>query len=279
VFFANKWFSRSHKTVNRLLMETLRVARLVDELGRGKNVIFRESIFAGKRPPQAMTERAGHYSRWKLVLYDGTRDDRQLRLLERLRDHYGNDEHKALIANALVLWRSQSVSTIKGYVDDESFPVFQEVLEDANGPVFFYEGADEIIPSRWINVLLRDGKDSKQLSEAEEFHLYDVLYHIHANFHQGIVTTDDVRKMARFGKTSSENALLSKLFRKWAAEGKVEKIKSGRYRFLKDNTPRKTASLWEKLKGEVVINPPRSERVVPPSGTTPQPAARPPGTT
>ena len=53
-YFANRWFSRSHKTVNGVLMEALRIAGFVDELGRGKNVIFSESIKTGKRPPKCI---------------------------------------------------------------------------------------------------------------------------------------------------------------------------------------------------------------------------------
>src|SRR6266480_2556819 len=73
-YFANRWFSRSHKTVNGLLMEALRIAGFVDELGRGKNLIFSESIKTGKRPPEVHIETAGKYQRWKLMVYGGKED-------------------------------------------------------------------------------------------------------------------------------------------------------------------------------------------------------------
>ena len=53
-------------TINGLLMEVLRVAGHVDELGRGKNLIFSDSIKNGKRSPEVILERAGRYDRWKL---------------------------------------------------------------------------------------------------------------------------------------------------------------------------------------------------------------------
>lgn len=67
-YFANKWFAKSHKTVNKLLMETLRLAGFVDELGRGKNLIFADSLSYGKHPPYVAIERGGRYDRWRLLL-------------------------------------------------------------------------------------------------------------------------------------------------------------------------------------------------------------------
>jgi predicted HTH transcriptional regulator len=115
-YFANKWFSRSHKTINRLLMESLRLSGHVDELGLGKNVIFAESLRNGKRPPQVNVEPGHRYDRWRLYLYGGHRDETQLRLLQRCRQTYP-DERKALIANALVLWRDRPVAEIRKFID------------------------------------------------------------------------------------------------------------------------------------------------------------------
>lgn len=39
-YFANRWFSRSHRTVNAFLMETLRLGKFTDQLGLGKTRIF-----------------------------------------------------------------------------------------------------------------------------------------------------------------------------------------------------------------------------------------------
>jgi hypothetical protein len=111
-FFANKWFSRAHSTVNRTLMEVLRIAGFVDELGRGKNLIFAESLRHGKNPPEVIIEESGRYDRWRLFLYGSPQNRIQLRLLNRLREFYP-DEQKALIANALVLWRGRSVTDIR----------------------------------------------------------------------------------------------------------------------------------------------------------------------
>jgi predicted HTH transcriptional regulator len=54
--FANRWFSRSHYTLNKLLMEILRLARHVDELGRGKSVIFGDYIASGRESPTVTIE-------------------------------------------------------------------------------------------------------------------------------------------------------------------------------------------------------------------------------
>lgn len=159
-YFANKWFSRGHKTTNRVLMEALRLAGAVDELGRGKNLIFAESLRNGKRPPKVVVERGGRYDRWRLYIYGGQQDRAQLRVYERLRQMYP-DEQKALIANALVLWRGQTVSDIRQYVDGESSRTFAEVLGDLHGPIFYYQTKDQIILRRWVRVLIGEGKDSK----------------------------------------------------------------------------------------------------------------------
>ena len=84
-YFANRWFSHSHNTINSLLMEVLRIAKHVDELGSGKKLIFSESIRNGKHMPEVFIEQAGRYKRWKLSLYGGTQDKLKLKLLKRIR--------------------------------------------------------------------------------------------------------------------------------------------------------------------------------------------------
>lgn len=245
--FANKWFSRSRNTINRLLMEVLRIAGYVDELGRGKNLLFSESLKAGKRVPIVEVEKAGQFSRWRLHLYGGVRDEIQLRLLGRLRDLYKN-EHKAMVASALVLWSNRPVSDIAKYIDGESKPHFQEIISDINGPVFFYEKRDELVPQRWVRVLLEEGKDSKALTVAEEEHLRRFVYDICGKYQGGIITPKELRKLAHMGETRSEKSLTSTLLRKWVREEHVEVVKYGVYRFKEpERTSEEIGAIIEKL--------------------------------
>lgn len=229
-YFANKWFSKSHKTINRLLMETLRLAGFVDELGRGKNLIFADSLTYGKQPPYVSIEKGGRYDRWRLMLYGGAKNNTQIRMLNRLKEMY-KDEQKALIANALVLWRGDTVSSIRKYVDGESSPLFAEILSDLTGPIFYYKEKDEIILRRWASILLGEGKDSKQLSAAEEADLQNFARKMQLEYRHGYITPREFRELAAMGHTKSEQTLSSRLLKKWHEKGVVRKVKKGLYQF------------------------------------------------
>jgi len=229
-YFANKWFSRSHKTINKVLMEALRLAGVVDELGRGKNLIFAESLRCGMHPPEVVLEKGGRYDRWRLYLYGGSQDRKHLRVFQRLKEMY-HDEHKALIAYALVLWRGHTVSTIRQYVDGESSRTFAEVLADLNGPIFYYQKNDQIVLRRWVRVLLGEGKDSKQLSPVEEEELLDFASKMQIEYSEGYLTPKELRGYAGMGDTPSEVVLSSQILKRWTTLGKITKIKKGLYRF------------------------------------------------
>lgn len=229
-YFANKWFSRSHKTVNFLLMETLRLAKIVDELGRGKNLIFTDSIKKGKHPPVVNLEAAGRLNRWRLYIYGGIVDKLQLRLYNRIKDIYSN-ESKALIAYALILWRKYPVSQIRKFIDDESAPLFAEVLIDIDGPVFFYEKEDKLIPQRWVRILLEEGKDSKTFTPAEEERLYNFAYDMQTKYQERLISPKELRKLADMANARSEIVLSSNILKKWQTEGKVQKIRKGVFKF------------------------------------------------
>ncbi|MGN7494876.1 hypothetical protein ACTHPF_27305 [Paenibacillus sp. SAF-054] len=232
VFFANKWFSRSHKTVNNLLMETLRTCGIVDELGRGKNLIFSHSLLQGKKPPEVIIEQVGRFNRWKIYIHGGKRDEIQVRLLDRLRELYKNDQ-KALIANALVLWRDKTVTEIKKYIDGESAPLFVETLNDLRGPIFYYKEKDKITTRRWAEVLLSEGKDSRRFTQAEEEDLKELAYKIHSKYNNFLITPKELRGLAGLTNTKSEQTLISNLLKKWVSEGIIIKVKKGTYKFNK----------------------------------------------
>jgi hypothetical protein len=249
-YFANRWFSRSHKTINRLLMECLRFSGHVDELGLGKNVIFAESLRNGKRAPLVNVEQGHRYDRWRLFIYGGHSDETQLRLLQRCRQTY-SDERKALIASALVLWRDRQVAEIRKFIDGESLPLFAEVLADHYGPLFYYEKEDRIILRRWASVLIGEGKDSKQLSIPEEERLRDLAYELRSEYRGGYITPKELRDLAGMGHTAAEGVLISQLLRKWKSEGVVESVRRGLYRFVqRESRMADITKILEALGGE-----------------------------
>lgn len=229
-YFANKWFSRAHKTFNVLLVEALRLCGVVDELGRGKSLIFRESIMGGHRTPHVDIEQAGRFGRWRLTIHTGAADERIVRLLERLREIY-QDEQKALVAGALVLWANEPVATIKQYMDGETRQILAEVLSNPKCPVLFSASEDRILVKRWPLVLLGEGKDSKKLSASEEKHIYEMAYRLSKKYHNYVITTQQFKDWAGMGDAPSERVLTSTILSQWAKAGKSERVARGVYKF------------------------------------------------
>ena len=244
-YFANRWFSRSHKTINTLLMEVLRISKHVDELGRGKNLIFAESLKFGKQPPQVIVQGAGRYDRWALSLHGGMKNHRYLKLRTSIRDIY-KDEQKSLIAHALVLWSNKSVSEIRNYIDDNFSEPFAEVLSSLNGPIFYYPDEDRIILNRWAKLLLEEGRDSKKLSPVEETRLRAFLKSYCLRFEGGYITPKELRRLSHMAETPSEKVLSSKLLSKWEKEGHVVRRGKGSYQF-KEEIHKVTLSLKDIL--------------------------------
>lgn len=171
----------------------------------------------------------------------GLKNTSQLRMLNRLKEMY-KDEQKALIANALVLWRGNTVSSIRQYVDGESPQIFAEILSDLTGPIFYYKEKDKIFLRRWASVLLGEGKDSKQLSAAEEADLQEFARKMQIEYRHGYITPKEFRELAGMGHTKSEQVLSSKLLRKWLEKGVVRKVKRGLYQFRR---PKEQVNLRE----------------------------------
>jgi predicted HTH transcriptional regulator len=231
IYFANKWFARSHKTINSVLMEVLRIADHVDELGRGKNVIFSESIRHGKQEPEVFIEKAGKCNRWKLLLYGGSTDEVKIRLLSRIKECY-KDDQKSLIAFSLVLWRDKKVKEIRNYVDGDFSRQFAEVLSSLNGPIFYDKQEDKIVLTRWARVLLGEGRDSKVLSSSEEKWLKELAYTMCTKLHNNEITPKRLRSFSQMGNTSSEQSLSSKILTQWHGENLLKKVAQGKYRWV-----------------------------------------------
>lgn len=246
IYFANKWFSQAHATINRSLMEVLRLAGYVDELGIGKSRIFSESLKYGKKPPLVVIETGSRLNRWRLLLYGGTHNKVQLKLLNQLKDRY-KDEKKALIANALVLWSGQPVANIKKYIEGESQNTFINVLRDSNGPIFYWKERDQIVLRRWVKILLGEGKESKQFTQAEEDDAFEFLKEIQVEYHRGYVTPKDLRESAALGDTKSAQTMSSQLLKKWEKEGKITWVRKGTYKFVEQKTESALGELFKKL--------------------------------
>jgi len=161
-----------------------------------------------------------------------TRLREEPKLLKQLMERY-KDEHKALIANALVLWSGQPVKIIKRFMEGESQALFIEILKDLRGPIFYYRENDEIVLRRWVKVLLAEGKESKQLTAAEEKDAFEFARDIQTKYHNSFVTPKDLRDLLDLGDTKSSHVMSSKLLKKWQSEGKVKGIRRGLYQFKK----------------------------------------------
>jgi hypothetical protein len=153
-------------------------------------------------------------------------------MLERLRVLY-KDEYKAQIANALVLWRDKKVEEIKKYIDGESFPLFQEILADFSGPVFYYEKDDSINLRRWARLIVEEGHSSKSFTIAEEQSFLQFAYDFCTKYRSGMLSSKDFRWLASMGNSPSEITLSSNMLTKWAKAGIVGRIRKGEYQFIR----------------------------------------------
>ena len=231
-YFANRWFSRSHRSVNNLLMEALRVAKHVDELGRGKYLIYSQSIAHGKQPPEVIIETAGRYNRWKLILHASVLDEKNRKALDAIRQRYGDTE-KSQIAFSLVLWQHKSVEEIKQYIDGETQKRFLEIIQDVNGPIYYYKEQNRFILNRWIKILIEDGTASKALTAGEEKWLFNIAFNLSVKYEGGIITPKRLRELGELGNSRSAKTQCSVLLQKWRNEGRiVPDQKRGVYRFV-----------------------------------------------
>lgn len=233
IAFANKWYSKSHKTYNRILGEYLRSLRHVDELGLGKYVIYRESLVRGNPPPDIIIENAGRLKRWKLRIFYLNQNSKQIDVLKKLKAQY-KDESKAIMALSLVLWKDKKVEEIRNYIDDEYISIFAELIDDIKGPVFYYRDTDSLILNRWVDVLLNHGQESKAFTVHEKNFFYSFCYKMSKKYDAYIITPKDIRTFTHLGNSRSEQSQCSALFSEWEAEGKVVRVKKGIYKFVRN---------------------------------------------
>lgn len=228
---ANKWFSSAHKSPNSFLMETLRIANKVDELGRGKKKLLSECLINGFRSPEITISEAGRFKRWLLRIEFDEANERYRMLQESINQQYRASHDKSLIAYALVLWSNKPFSEIKRYFDAYESRIAAEIISDFKGPVFFWEEKDKIVLHRWVKILIEEGKSSKEFTHYEEMELYRRCLELHNKHYDGLITTTEFRELAHLSNSASDQNLTSRTFKKWKAQGKVKRVKRGTYKF------------------------------------------------
>jgi predicted HTH transcriptional regulator len=228
---ANKWFSSAHKSPNPFLMEVLRIAKKVDELGRGKKKLLSECLSNGFNAPVVSISEAGRYKRWMLQVTFEESDDRFMSIQQSLSKQYSGQLEKTLIAYALVLWHQKPFSEIKQYFDNYESKIAAEIISDIKGPVFFWEERDKIVLHRWVKILIEEGKSSKEFTQYEENEIYKKCQTLHNQYHGGLITPAEFRELAHLSNSGSDKSLTSRILSKWLKEGKVTKEKRGTYKF------------------------------------------------
>jgi predicted HTH transcriptional regulator len=228
---ANKWFSSAHKSPNPFLMETLRMAKKVDELGRGKKKLLSECLSNGFNAPVVTITDAGRYKRWTLQIIFEENDERFMNIERSLSKQYQSQPEKIIIAYALILWHQKPFSEIRRYFDNHESKVAAEVISDIKGPVFFWEERDSIVLHRWVKLLIEEGKSSKEFTHHEELELYKRCLSLHNKYHGGLITPAEFRELAHLSNSSSDMSLSSRIMKKWTNENKLQKVKRGTYKF------------------------------------------------
>ncbi|MBX3321903.1 MAG: hypothetical protein KF757_02820 [Phycisphaeraceae bacterium] len=228
---ANRWLSSEHYTYNRSLVEFLRLCEFVEELGRGKRVIYRESIKYGHLPPNVKIGRAGKNNRWSLSIFGGFADEKLVKLLTRLRDYY-KDEQRAIVGLSLVLWRDKPVGELREFFGPEYNDLLLELLSDMRGATWYRAEDDRVYLSRWAQLILDEGVDSKRLSSAEEEQLFEFAASMARTFNKGFITNCDLRTWASIGDAPSAKTQASLLLKKWVQNGSLQRTNRSTYLFV-----------------------------------------------
>ena len=201
-------------------------------LFRSKYLIYSQSIAHGKQPPEVIIETAGRYNRWKLILHASVLDEKHTKVLGAIRQRYGDSE-KSQIAFSLVLWRPKTFEEIKQYIDGETQKKFLEIIQDINGPIYYFKEQNKFILTRWVKILIEDGTASKALTAGEERWLFNFACRLAIRYEDGIITSQRLRELGELGNSSSAKTQCSALLKKWSNEGKiVPDQKRGVYRFV-----------------------------------------------
>ena len=133
--FINKKFSKDSFSHNPFLMKILRTAKLSEELGIGKNKIFRYVIEDGKREPVfEYKETPKNYGVWSVTIYNEQPNKNFLNLFGRFKKMYSDNVDKYKISAALVLWRDKTLNKILTYMDEYHQNLTTEIITENNSP-------------------------------------------------------------------------------------------------------------------------------------------------
>ncbi len=229
--FAKQWFAKNTYVKNKLLMTILRAARITDELGTGKNRIFRLSIESGRREPTIDFSEHRYFGKWKITIYNNHKNKNLKSLMDQFYQYFPT-EHHARIAMALVRLTVQGHkwSSILEHLDDYYADIALEVIQHQNAPIIIID--NEIFLRRWVGVALT-GQASQSFTPAEEKQIKDALRAFafqHST--KGFITTSEARELIGLGDSHSEATQLSNLFRKWRDKKIVKYIKRGHWQFI-----------------------------------------------
>ena len=228
VAFIKKRFSNEHFSHNPLLITVLRKAQFSDELGTGKNKVFKAMIENGKREPLFEYQPISKdYGIWSVTLYNEQPNKNFLKLLKKFKDIYPNDPDRYKISAALVLWRDKPLDEIFSYMDEYHKKLTGEILSNPSSPFLLAydhskhshkKSSAKILLKRWVKVQL-EGQESKAFSKAEENTFKAILQdYAYKDNRQGYVTNKEVRHLLGLSDSQSEIVQLSKMFQQWEKE-------------------------------------------------------------
>lgn len=229
--FVDKWFSRSHKPMNKHLMHTLRFARITDEQGTGKMRVFRLMLESGKREPIIDFKELGDYCRWSITLFNDEKNKKLRSIGSGLQREF-QDEDQWRMAMALLLWRDKPWSEIKNYMDEYNIHVATNILKNPHAPVWLIKHEDKLYTKRWAYVRLK-GQLSKQFLESEKKVFLNLLKYYSYHYRDGYIYSHEARTIIGLSDHQSEKSQLSALFKEWKEKGIIVKIKKGQWKFIK----------------------------------------------
>ena len=225
--FVDKWFSRSHKPMNKHLMHTLRTARITDEQGTGKMRVFRLMLESGKREPIIDFQELKDYGRWSITLFNDEKNKELKNIASDLKKEFENEDQWRM-AIALLLWRDKEWSEIVNQMDEYNLHIAKLVLGSRHAPVMLLRG--RLYTKRWAIVRLK-GQLSKQFLESEKEIFLNLLMGYSLEHNSGHISSQEARDIIGLSDHQSEKSQLSALFKEWRENGIIERIKKGQWKF------------------------------------------------
>ena len=236
--FINKKFSQAHSSYNPFLMKILRNAKFSDELGTGKNEIFKHMLESGRREPLFEYQKISEdYGIWSVTIYNEQPNKNFLKLLKKIKALYKDNIDKYRMAATLILWKDKTLEDIISYTDEYHTKIIAELLSDNDSPFlspprYFKQNEKNlegrILLKRWAKVQL-EGQDSKVFSKGEENNFKEILQnYVYKENRDGYITNKEARKLFGLSNSQSEIVQLSKLFQQWEKDGFMEKGKRRR---------------------------------------------------